>query len=34
LGQLIGGNTDADFDYLPMRGKYASAHMVVTVIRK
>jgi len=34
LGQLIGGNTDADFHYLPVRGKYASAHMDVIVSGK
>jgi hypothetical protein len=34
LGQLIGGNTDTDFHYLPVRGKYATAHMVVTVTGK
>jgi hypothetical protein len=31
LGKLIGGNTDADFHFLPVRGVYASAHMDVTV---
>jgi hypothetical protein len=31
LGQLIGGNTDSDFHYLPLRGKYLSAHMNVAV---
>jgi hypothetical protein len=31
LGQLIGGNSDADFHYLPIRGRYPSAHMDVTV---
>ncbi len=31
LGKLIGGNTDADFHFLPVRGVYASAHMMVTV---
>ena len=31
LGQLIGGNTDADFHYLPIRGKYPLAHMDVIV---
>jgi len=31
LGQLIGGNTDADFHFLPVRGVYSSAHMQVTV---
>ncbi|HKE28039.1 MAG TPA: hypothetical protein VKB88_37055 [Bryobacteraceae bacterium] len=34
LGQLIGGNTDSDFHYLPIRGVYASAHMVVTATGK
>jgi hypothetical protein len=28
---LIGGNSDADFHYLPIRGRYPSAHMDVTV---
>jgi hypothetical protein len=31
LGKLIGGNTDSDFHFLPVRGVYASAHMDVTV---
>jgi len=31
LGKLIGGNTDSDFHFLPVRGVYASAHMQVTV---
>lgn len=31
LGKLIGGNTDADFHFLPVRGVYATAHMDVTV---
>jgi len=31
LGQLIGGNTDGDFHYLPVRGRNPSAHMDVTV---
>ena len=31
LGQLIGGNTDGDFHYLPVRGRYPSAQMNVTV---
>jgi hypothetical protein len=31
LGMLIGGNTDADFHFLPLRGVYASAHLQVTV---
>jgi hypothetical protein len=31
LGQLIGGNTDADFHFLPVRGVYSSAHMEVTI---
>ncbi len=30
LGKLIGGNTDADYHFLPVRGVYASAHMQVT----
>lgn len=34
LGRLIGGNTDADFHFLPLRGVYASAHMDVTVSTK
>jgi hypothetical protein len=34
LGQLIGGNTDSDFHYLPLRGKYPSAHMDVIVSGK
>lgn len=31
LGKLIGGNTDSDFHFLPIRGVYATAHMQVTV---
>jgi hypothetical protein len=31
LGKLIGGNSDADFHFLPVRGVYATAHMDVTV---
>jgi len=31
LGMLIGGNTDADFHFLPVRGVYAAAHMDVTI---
>ena len=31
LGKLIGGNSDADFHFLPVRGVYASAHMDVTI---
>jgi hypothetical protein len=31
LGELIGGNTDADFHFLPVRGVYATAHMDVTI---
>jgi len=31
LGKLIGGNTDSDYHFLPVRGVYASAHMEVTV---
>jgi hypothetical protein len=31
LGKLIGGNTDADFHFLPVRGVYATAHMEVTI---
>ena len=34
LGQLIGGNTDADFHFFPVRGVYSSAHMEVTVSTK
>jgi hypothetical protein len=34
LGQLIGGNSDSDFHFLPVRGVYGSAHMVVTVSGK
>jgi hypothetical protein len=34
LGKLIGGNTDADFHFLPVRGVYSSAHMDVTVNTK
>jgi hypothetical protein len=34
LGKLIGGNTDADFHFLPVRGVYSSAHMEVTVSTK
>jgi len=30
LGKLIGGNSDADFHFLPVRGVYAAAHMDVT----
>jgi len=32
LGRLIGGNTDADFHFLPVRGLYASANMQVTLL--
>jgi len=32
LGKLIGGNTDADFHFLPVRGLYASANMQVTLL--
>jgi len=31
LGKLIGGNTDADFHFLRVRGVYATAHMDVTI---
>ena len=31
LGQLIGGNTDADYHFFPVRGVYPTAHMEVTV---
>jgi len=31
LGKLIGGNTDADFHFLPVRGVYSAAHMDVTI---
>jgi hypothetical protein len=31
LGKLIGGNTDADFHFFPVRGVYAAAHMDVTI---
>ena len=31
LGKLIGGNSDSDFHFLPIRGVYATAHMQVTV---
>ncbi len=34
LGKLIGGNSDSDFHFLPVRGVYASAHMAVTVSHK
>lgn len=34
LGKLIGGNTDADFHFLPVRGVYAAAHMDVTISAK
>jgi hypothetical protein len=34
LGQLIGGNTDADYHFFPVRGVYSSAHMQVTVSGK
>jgi hypothetical protein len=34
LGQLIGGNTDADYHFFPVRGVYPSAHMQVTVTGK
>jgi hypothetical protein len=34
LGQLIGGNTDADYHFFPVRGVYASAHMEVMVSGK
>lgn len=33
-GKLLGGNSDSDFQFLPLRGIYASAHMQVTVTRK
>lgn len=31
LGQLIGGNTDSNFSYLPLRGIIPTAQIVVTV---
>jgi len=31
LGMLLGGNTDADFHFLPVRGVYRTAHMDVTI---
>jgi hypothetical protein len=31
LGKLIGGNTDVDFHFFPVRGVYAGAHMDVTI---
>jgi hypothetical protein len=31
LGELIGGNSDADFHFFPVRGVYSSARMEVTV---
>jgi len=31
LGQLIGGNTDSDFSFLPLRGIIPTAQIVVTV---
>ncbi len=34
LGKLIGGNTDSDFHFLPVRGVYSSAHMEVTSMAK
>jgi hypothetical protein len=34
LGKLIGGNTDSDFHFLPVRGVYPSATMQVIVSRK
>jgi len=34
LGQLIGGNTDADYHFFPVRGVYSSAHMQVMVSGK
>jgi hypothetical protein len=34
LGKLIGGNTDSDFHYFPVRGVYPSAHMDVIVTGK
>jgi len=34
LGKLIGGNTDSDYHFLPVRGVYPSAHMDVIVNRK
>jgi len=33
LGQLIGGNSDTNFGFLPLRGVYPTAHMVVTVTK-
>ena len=33
LGKLIGGNTDSDFHFLPLRGIYPTAHMQVTVMQ-
>jgi hypothetical protein len=30
LGKLIGGNSDADFHFFPVRGVYVTAHMDVT----
>jgi hypothetical protein len=33
LGNLMGGNSDGDFHYLPLRGVYSSAHLVVTVTK-
>jgi hypothetical protein len=34
LGVLIGGNSDSNFSFLPVRGVYPSAHMIVTVTAK
>jgi len=33
LGKLIGGNTDTDFHFLPVRGVYPAAHIDVTITR-
>jgi len=33
LGQLIGGNTDSNFSYLPLRGIIPTAQIVVTVLK-
>ena len=31
LGKLIGGNSDSDYHFLPLRGVYPAAHMQVTL---
>lgn len=34
LGVLIGGNSDSNYSFLPVRGVYPSAHMIVTATAK